>query len=77
MTENEELKDSKVDTRSLVISIVVQQPLGKDEETLSPSTSVRITQWFTQTLRDAQEYVEVPRSTFRERIPLKKFPYYT
>jgi hypothetical protein len=27
-------------------------------------------------LRDAQEYVEAPRSTFRERRPPKKFPNY-
>jgi hypothetical protein len=27
-------------------------------------------------LRDAQEYVGVPRSTFRESKPLKKFPNY-
>jgi hypothetical protein len=29
-----------------------------------------------QTLRDAQEYVEAPRSTFREIKPPKKFPNY-
>ena len=28
--------------------------------------TVRKPRWFTQTLRDAQEYVEAPRSTFRE-----------
>jgi hypothetical protein len=27
-------------------------------------------------LRDAQEYVEAPKSTFRESIPPKKFPNY-
>jgi hypothetical protein len=27
-------------------------------------------------LRDSQEYVEVPRSMFRERKPPKKFPKY-
>jgi hypothetical protein len=28
------------------------------------------------TLRDAQEYVEAPKSTFRESKPMKKFPDY-
>jgi hypothetical protein len=27
-----------------------------------------------QTLKDAQEHVEAPRSTLRESKPLKKFP---
>jgi hypothetical protein len=59
-----------------VISRAVQQPSGEEGETVAPSTSVRRPRWFTQTLRDAQEHVETPRSTFRERRPPKKFPDY-
>jgi hypothetical protein len=57
----------KVEPISLVISRVVQQPLGGEELTISHSTSVRRSRWFTQTLRDAREYIEICRCTFRER----------
>jgi hypothetical protein len=49
------------------------QPSGGEEE-LAPSISVRRPRWFMQTLRDAQEHVEAPRSIFRESRPPKKFP---
>jgi hypothetical protein len=44
------------------------------EEELSPSNSIRRPNWFEMTLRDDQEQVEAPRSTFRESMPPKKFP---
>jgi hypothetical protein len=62
----------KVETRSLLFSRSVQQPLGEQRETRAFFTSVRRPRWFTQTLRDSQEHVETPRSTFRERRPPKK-----
>jgi hypothetical protein len=56
-----------------VISKAVQQPSGEEGERVAPSTSFTRPRCFTQTLRDAQEYVEIPRSKFRERRPSKKF----
>jgi len=53
-----------------------QRPLGEEEETLAPSSFFRRPRWFTQTSRDAREYVEAPRSMFRESKPPKKFPNY-
>jgi hypothetical protein len=50
-----------------------KQPSGEEEGPLTPSSSVRRPQWFTHTLRVAHEYVETPRSTFKERIHPKKF----
>jgi hypothetical protein len=47
-----------------MISREIRQPSGEEGETVTPSTFVRRPRWFTQTLRDAQEYVETPRSTF-------------
>jgi hypothetical protein len=76
VTEDEEQEALKVEPGSPVTSRAVQQPSGEEEETIAPSTSVRRPRWFTQTLRDAQEYVEAPRSTFRERKTSKKFPNY-
>ena len=35
------------------------------------------TRLFTQTLREAQEHVEAPRSTFEKKRPPKKFPDYS
>jgi hypothetical protein len=51
----------------------------EDEEREAPkvetsSSFFRRRKWFMQTLEDAQEHVEAPRSTFRESGPLKKFP---
>jgi hypothetical protein len=40
---------------------------------VAPCTSVRTPRRFSDTLRDAHEHVETPRSTFRERKPPKKF----
>jgi hypothetical protein len=74
--DDEEQETLKVEPGSLVISRAVQEPLGEEGETRAPSTSGQRPQWFTQTLRDAQEHVESPRSTFRESRPLKKFPNY-
>jgi hypothetical protein len=79
VTENEEQEAPKVEPgspKTPTISSSGQQPSGEEEETLAPSSSVRRPRWFTQTLRDAQEYVGAPRSTFRESRPLKKFPNY-
>jgi hypothetical protein len=53
MIKDEELEALKVDPRSPLTFRVVQQPLGEEEETVAPSTSVKRPQWFTQTLRDA------------------------
>jgi hypothetical protein len=76
VAEDEEQEASKVEPGSPMISREVQQPSGKEGETVAPSTSVKRPRWFTQTLRDAQEHVETPRSTFRESRPPKKFPDY-
>jgi hypothetical protein len=43
---------------------------------LAPSSSVRRPRWFEQTLKDAQEHVEAPKSTFKESRPPRKFPNY-
>jgi hypothetical protein len=59
-----------------VVTSIGQQPSSEEEEPLAPSSSIRRPRSFTQTLRDALEYVETPRSTFRERRPPKKFPNY-
>jgi hypothetical protein len=72
MTKDEELEAPKVEPRSPMTSRAVQQPSG-EAETIAPSTSIKRPQWFTQTFRDAQEYVEALRSTFRESRPSKKF----
>jgi hypothetical protein len=45
-----------------------------EEEELSPSIFVKRPRWFMQTLRDAQECIEIPRSIFRESRPSMKFP---
>jgi hypothetical protein len=74
--DNEEKEALKVDSGSLVISKAIYQPSGEQGQTKSPSTYVKRPRWFSQTLRDAQEHVETPRSTFRESRPLKKFPDY-
>jgi hypothetical protein len=73
VTEDEEQEALKAEPGSPMASSSGQQPSGEEEEPLAPSSSVRRPRWFTQTLRDAQEYVEAPRSTFRESRPLKKF----
>jgi hypothetical protein len=59
-----------------VNSTEVQPPSGEEEETITPSTSIRGPQWFTQTLRGAQEYVKALRNTFRESRSPKKFSGY-
>jgi hypothetical protein len=41
VTKDEEQEAPKVEPRSLVTSIAVQQPSGEEEETIAPSTSVR------------------------------------
>jgi hypothetical protein len=74
VTKDEEQEALKVEPRSPVI--VNTTPLGKERETVAPSTSFRRPRWFTQTLREAHEHVETPRSTFRKRGPSKKFPDY-
>jgi hypothetical protein len=72
VVEDEEKKALKGE-QSSETSSSGSQPLGGEEE-LSPSSSVRRPSWYELTLRDAQEKVEAPRSTFRERRPPKKFP---
>jgi hypothetical protein len=43
------------------------------EELEAPSNSIkRKPQWIEQTLRDAQEHVEAPKSTFKESRPPKR-----
>jgi hypothetical protein len=76
MVEDEEQEALKVEPRSPIFSKEIQQLSGEQEETRAPSTYVRRPQWFSRTLRDAQEHVETPRSTFRESKPPKKFPDY-
>jgi hypothetical protein len=59
--EDEEQKALNVKPRSPQApmgSSTGQQPLCEEEETLAPSSYVWKPRWFTQTLRDAQEYVE-------------------
>ena len=53
------------------------QPSNKDEEEQqqqeAPSTSTRKKpRWFLQTLKDAQEHVGAPRSTFKESRPSRQ-----
>jgi hypothetical protein len=74
VTEDEEQEALKDEQRSTTSSSG-SQPSG-DEEELAPPSSVRRPRWFTQTLRDAQEHVEAPKSTFRESRPPRKFPNY-
>jgi hypothetical protein len=73
--EDEEQEALKVEPGSPLTSKAVQQP-SSEEETVAPSTSVRRSQWFTQTLRNYQEYVEAPESTFIKKRPSKKFADY-
>jgi hypothetical protein len=72
VAEDKEKEALKGEQRSETSS-VGSQPSGGEEE-LAPSSSVRRPRWFMQTLRDAQEHVEAPRSIFRESRPPKKFP---
>jgi hypothetical protein len=72
VTKDKEQEAPKHELGSPTTSSLRQHPLG-EEEPLAPSSSVRRTRWFTQTLRDVQEYIEAPRSTFGESIPPKKF----
>jgi hypothetical protein len=72
VAEDEEKKALKGE-QSSETSSSGSQPSGGEEE-LSPSSFVRRPSWYELTLRDAQEQVEAPRSTFRERRPPKKFP---
>jgi hypothetical protein len=55
MTENKPQEAPKVEPGSPKTPAVFnsgQQPSAEEEETLSPSNSVRRPRWFTQTLRD-------------------------
>jgi hypothetical protein len=70
VTEDEEQEALKGEQRSEASSSG-SQPSGGEEE-LAPSSSVRRPRWFMQTLKDAQEHVEAPRSTVRESRPPKK-----
>jgi hypothetical protein len=65
----------KDEPRAETSSAGSQTPVEVEEQS-SPSTSVRRPRWFEQTLRDAREHVEPPRSTFRESRPPQKFPQY-
>jgi hypothetical protein len=71
--EDEDKEALKVEHGSPMISKVVQKPLVEECDIESPSTYIRRTLWFTHTLRGVEEHVETPRSTFKERKPLKKF----
>jgi hypothetical protein len=76
--EDEEHEASKVEPwspKTQTISSSGRKTSG-EEETLAPSSFISRPPWFTQTLRDAQEYVGAPWRTFRESRPLKKFPTY-
>jgi hypothetical protein len=42
VTEDGEMEALKVEPRSLVTSIAIQQPLGEEDEIVSPYTFVRI-----------------------------------
>ncbi len=69
----------KVEPRSPQTSMgsnMRQQPSSEKEETLTHTSSIKRLHWSTQTLRGAQKYVDVPKSTFRESEPLKKFQNY-
>jgi hypothetical protein len=70
--EDEEQEAPKGEQRSEASSSG-SQPSGGEEE-LAPSNSIRRPRWFTQTLKDAQEHVEAPRSIFKESRPLTQFP---
>ena len=52
------------------------QPSREEEEELAPTSSIRRPRWFEQTLRDAREHFDAPRSTFSERRPPRNFPNY-
>jgi hypothetical protein len=65
----------KDEPRAETSSAGSQTPVEVEEQS-TPSTSVRRPRWFEQTLRDAREHVEPPRSTFRESRPPRKFPQY-
>jgi hypothetical protein len=72
MVEDEDWKALK-EEHSSKTSISGIQPSSGEEE-LSPSSSIIRFNWYELALRDAQERVEAPRSTFRESRPPKKFP---
>jgi hypothetical protein len=72
VAEDKEQKASKGD-QSLETSSSGSQPSSGEEE-LAPSNFVKKPSGFELTLRDAQEQVEAPRSTFRQRETSKKFP---
>jgi hypothetical protein len=52
------------------------QILEEVEEQSTPSNSVRRPRWFEETLWNAQEHVEPPKTTFRESRPPQKFSTY-
>jgi hypothetical protein len=58
----------KDESREETSSAGSQTPVEVEEQS-SPWTSVKRPRWFERTLRDAQEHVEPPRSTFRESKP--------
>ena len=65
----------KIDPRAETSSSESQTPVEVEEQS-TPLTSVKRPKWFEQTLRDAREHVEPPRSTFREsRSPWKFLQY--
>jgi hypothetical protein len=64
--------DSNNELRVETSSTESQTPEEVEEQS-TPSTSVRRPRWFEQTLQDAQEHVEPPRTTFRESRPPQKF----
>jgi hypothetical protein len=74
VTEDKEQETPKDEQRSTASSSGSQP--SSDEESLTPPSSVRRPLWSTQTLRDAQEHVEAPKSTFKESRPSRKFPNY-
>jgi predicted metal-dependent hydrolase len=77
VTEDKEQEALKDEQRSSTTSSSGSQTSGQEEELRDPSSSVRRRpRWLEQTLRDAQEHVEAPRSTFRESRPPKRFSSY-
>jgi hypothetical protein len=68
-------EDPKTEPRAETSTTGGQIPVEVQEQSV-PSTSIRRPRWFEQTLRDAQEHVEPPSTTFQESRPPWKFPTY-
>lgn len=76
VVENRELEALKIEGE-LTTPIEGTQSSYQQEDQDIPSRFIkRREQWGEQILRDGQEHMEAPSSTFRESIPLKIFSIY-